>query len=49
MMHSDTFGIDLRGTVNDAGEVTLSRAKLHLAYGDIWLDPATVEIIPVVE
>lgn len=44
MMHSGNFGIDLRGNVDDAGLVDLSRAKLHLGYGSLWLDPATVEV-----
>lgn len=48
MMHSGNFGIDLRGTADDTGVVSLSRAKLHLGYGSLWLDPATVEVIPAV-
>lgn len=49
MMHSGNFGIDLRGTVDADGVVTLSRAKLHLGYGDFWLDPATVSVLPAVQ
>ncbi len=49
MMHSGEFGIDLRGSVDEAGVVDLSRAKLHLGYGTFDIDPATVTILPAVQ
>src|SRR5690606_27167656 len=49
MMHSGEFGVDLRGTVDEAGLVDLSRAKVHLGYGTFFIDPATVSVLPAVQ